>query len=85
MLSELIMHSNLTSMTKELEKQLVSFADANSSILKYMEHLNDGSGKKGLPVDIWGKASRFYYSIGAIKEQMYPEVVSSNCILLGVE
>ena len=82
-LRKVIMSSNLTSMTKELEKQLVSFADANSSILKHMEHLNDGNGKKGLSVDIWGKASRFYYSIGAIKEQVYPEVVRSGfpCLL----
>lgn len=67
--------SNITSISKELEKQLVSFADTNSTILKHVDHLRDGKGGKGLNVDVWGKASRFYYSVGAVKETLYPELV----------
>ncbi|KAK8796925.1 hypothetical protein WA588_001050 [Blastocystis sp. NMH] len=65
---------NLTAMTKELEKQLVSFADTNGDILKHIENLNEEGGKKGVSFDIWGRASRFYYCIGVIKEQLYPDV-----------
>ena len=39
------MCSNLTAMTKELEKQLVSFADTNGDILKHIENLNEEGGK----------------------------------------
>lgn len=64
------------SITKELEKQLITFADTNSSILKHMEQLDDANEKKGMSVDIWGKASRFYYSVGTVKDEMYPDIVS---------
>lgn len=72
------MCSNLTAMTKELEKQLVSFADTNGDILKHIENLNEEGGKKGVSFDIWGRASRFYYCIGVIKEQLYPDVVGGT-------
>ena len=54
----------------------MSFADTNSQILRHMEHLSEKDGQRGLDVDIWGKASRFYYSIGAVKEYLYPDLVS---------
>ena len=72
------MCSNLTAMTKELEKQLVSFADTNGDILKHIENLNEEGGKKGVSFDIWVRASRFYYCIGVIKEQLYPDVVGET-------
>ena len=40
-----------------------------------MEHLSEKDGQKGLDVNIWEKASRFYYSIGAVKESLYPALV----------
>ena len=46
----------------------------------YFHKLNPFSPKKSAKekretVDIWGKASRFYFSVGNVKDQLYPEVV----------
>lgn len=76
---------NLIAITKELEKQVLLFADTNSSILRHMEALKASDEKRGAPVDIWGKASRFYYSVGNVKDQLYPEVVRLFCMCLGAE
>ena len=70
-----ISHRNLISITKELEKQLLTFAETNSSILCHMEKLEDKAKKNGEKVDVWGKSSHFYYSIGTIKDEVYPEIV----------
>lgn len=70
-----VTNRNLIAITKELEKQVLIFADTNSSILRHMEALEASDEKRGTPVDIWGKASRFYFSVGNVKDQLYPEVV----------
>lgn len=73
---------NLIAITKELENQVLVFANTNSSILRHMEALEASDEKRGTPVDIWGKASRFYYSVGNVKDQLYPKVVGLFCVCL---
>ena len=70
-----VTNRNLIAITKELENQVLVFANTNSSILRHMEALEASDEKRGTPVDIWGKASRFYYSVGNVKDQLYPKVV----------
>ena len=61
---------NIISITKEVEKQLVSFIAANSSILRQMEALDDETQKKDSSVDIWRTASHFYHSINEAEDHM---------------
>jgi hypothetical protein len=42
-----------------------------------MEELDKEDSSNSMKVDVWGKASRFYYSIGTMKEKIYPEIVST--------
>ncbi|KAK8813585.1 hypothetical protein WA556_000161 [Blastocystis sp. ATCC 50177/Nand II] len=65
--------ANLLAIAKELEKQLLTFAETNSSILCHVEKLDDEANKNGESVDVWGKASRFYYCIDTVKESIFPD------------
>lgn len=67
---------NVIAITKELEKQVITLGETNSSILRHMEELEDREGKRGVSVDVWRRASRFYYSVGSVKDQLYPTIVN---------
>lgn len=69
---------NLLAIAKELEKQLLTFAETNSSILCHVEKLDDEANKNGESVDVWGKASRFYYCIETVKESIFPDAVRGS-------
>ena len=69
---------NLLAIAKELEKQLLTFAETNSSILCHVEKLDDEANKNGKSVDVWGKASRFYYCIDTVKESIFPDAVRGS-------
>lgn len=58
-----------------MEKQILTLADTNSLILRHMEVLDKEASKKDSGVDVWKTASRFYYSMGYIKENLIPELV----------
>lgn len=49
--------------------------ETNSSILCQMEVLEDETVKKDTSADIWANASRFYYSIGEMKDTLMPTIV----------
>lgn len=66
---------NIISITKEVEKQLMSFIATNSSILRQMEALDDETQKKESSVDIWRTASHFYHSINEAEDQMMSLIV----------
>ena len=40
-----------------------------------MEKLDDAANKNGESIDVWGKASRFYYCIETVKESIFPDAV----------
>lgn len=63
------------SITKEVEKQLSALAVTNSTILRQIENMDGKAYEKDSSVDIWNTASRFYYSIGNLKEQLMPDIV----------
>ena len=70
-----IIFRNIISISKEVEKQLLNLAETNSHILMQMESLDDEIQKKESSVDIWGKTSRFYYTVGEIKDHIMPDIV----------
>ena len=49
--------------------------ETNSSILHQMQVLEDETVKKDISADIWTNASRFYYSIGKMKDTLMPTIV----------
>ena len=63
------------SITKEVEKQLSALAVTNSTILRQIENMDGESYEKNSSVDIWNTASRFYYTIGNLKDQLMPNIV----------
>ena len=63
------------SITKEVEKQLSALAVTNSTILRQIENMDGESYERNSSVDIWNTASRFYYTIGNLKDQLMPNIV----------
>ena len=49
--------------------------ETNSSILHQTQVLEDETVKKDISADIWTNASRFYYSIGEMKDTLMPTIV----------
>ena len=63
------------SITKEVEKQLSALAVTNSTILRQIENMDGESYERNSSVDIWNTASRFYYTIGNLKDHLMPNIV----------
>ena len=63
------------SITKEVEKQLSALAVTNSTILRQIENMDGESYERNSYVDIWNTASRFYYTIGNLIDQLMPNIV----------
>lgn len=78
----ILLYRNIESITKEIEKQLGLVVETNSSILRQMKVLDDNTTKNNTSVDVWENASRFYCSVGDMKDALIPTIVSNVVLLL---